>query len=166
VAYRNNTASDRWVALDWTPPETDHSVPPLRRLPPGPFRSLGGYFDYAGWADCQRFMELDQTIESQLPEDGGGHSDSNDREVFCTVRRCSHLVNGVRCRNRFRSTADYVGPKCKEHRDWPSFADVIGEGGDDPQIGPRTAQIVNTGTGRSQAQDGYIKLEELPLRRL
>jgi hypothetical protein len=35
----------------------------LRKLPPGPFRSLGQHLDYAGWADCERFLELDREIQ-------------------------------------------------------------------------------------------------------
>ena len=36
--------------------------PPLEKVPEGPFRSLGGYFDYTHWADRERFMELDRAI--------------------------------------------------------------------------------------------------------
>jgi hypothetical protein len=35
---------------------------PLCRVEPGPWRSLGGYFDYSGWADRERFLELDRAI--------------------------------------------------------------------------------------------------------
>ena len=46
--------------------------PPLEKLPPSPWRSLGGYFDYCYWADRERFMELDRAIaaaqHSQLAE--------------------------------------------------------------------------------------------------
>jgi hypothetical protein len=37
-------------------------APLLARLPPSPFRSLGGYFNYEGWPDQQRFMELDEAL--------------------------------------------------------------------------------------------------------
>jgi len=36
--------------------------PPLQKLPPGEWRSLGGYFDYCLWADRDRFIELDKAI--------------------------------------------------------------------------------------------------------
>jgi hypothetical protein len=35
---------------------------PLEKVPPGEWRSLGGYFDYTHWADRERFMELDRAI--------------------------------------------------------------------------------------------------------
>jgi len=35
---------------------------PLEKLPEGPWRSLGGYFDYSTWADRDRFLELDRAI--------------------------------------------------------------------------------------------------------
>jgi hypothetical protein len=45
----------------------------LRKLPPGPFRSLGQHLDYTGWADCERFMELDREIQRtgdlQMPDE-------------------------------------------------------------------------------------------------
>ena len=36
--------------------------PPLPKLAAGPWRSLGGYFDYTHWADRERFLELDKAI--------------------------------------------------------------------------------------------------------
>jgi hypothetical protein len=36
--------------------------PPLPKLAAGPWRSLGGYFDYTHWADRDRFLELDKAI--------------------------------------------------------------------------------------------------------
>lgn len=41
---------------------TYESAPPLKKLPPSEWRSLGGYFDYEHWADRDRFMELDRAI--------------------------------------------------------------------------------------------------------
>lgn len=38
------------------------SGPPLQKLPPSEWRSLGGYFDYSLWTDRERFMELDRAI--------------------------------------------------------------------------------------------------------
>jgi len=40
------------------------TVPPLPKLPPGPWRSLGGYFDYSTWQDRERFRELDRALAS------------------------------------------------------------------------------------------------------
>ena len=37
---------------------------PLEKLPEGPWRSLGGYFDYSLWPDRERFLELDRAIAS------------------------------------------------------------------------------------------------------
>ncbi len=42
--------------------ESDGGVSRLRKLPPGPFRSAGGYLDYGDWPDRKRFMELDHAI--------------------------------------------------------------------------------------------------------
>jgi hypothetical protein len=35
---------------------------PLQTVPPGSWRSLGGYLDYSGWAARERFLELDKAI--------------------------------------------------------------------------------------------------------
>ena len=40
----------------------------LQKLPPGPTRSLGGYFDYGLWPDCERFLELDRAIQLRAQE--------------------------------------------------------------------------------------------------
>jgi hypothetical protein len=49
-------------------PVTDDASLPLVRLPPSPFRSLGGYFSYEGWPDQQRFMELDEALRRKAYE--------------------------------------------------------------------------------------------------
>lgn len=36
--------------------------PPMPKLAAGPWRSLGGYFDYSLWPDRDRFLELDRAI--------------------------------------------------------------------------------------------------------
>ena len=36
--------------------------PPLQKVEAGPWRSLGGYFDYSLWPDRDRFLELDRAI--------------------------------------------------------------------------------------------------------
>ena len=47
------------------------AISSLRRMAPGPWRSLGRYLDYTDWVDRQRFFELDRAIESmpKLRED-------------------------------------------------------------------------------------------------
>lgn len=37
-------------------------IGPHGRLPPSPTRSLGGYLDYAGWPEQERFQELDYIL--------------------------------------------------------------------------------------------------------
>jgi hypothetical protein len=49
-------------------PVADDTRPRLVRLPPSPFRSFGGYFNYEGWPDQQRFMELDEALRRQARE--------------------------------------------------------------------------------------------------
>jgi hypothetical protein len=44
-----------------------HPEPPAS--PPGRCPSLGGEFDYAGWPDCERFMELDRAIQLDARHD-------------------------------------------------------------------------------------------------
>lgn len=58
------------AGLAWAPSglESACAINRLRKLPPSPFRSVGGYLDYAGWSDCQRFMELDRLIQVSAPE--------------------------------------------------------------------------------------------------
>ena len=41
---------------------TDEIKPPLQKLAAGPWRSLGGYFDYSLWPDRERFLELNKAI--------------------------------------------------------------------------------------------------------
>ena len=45
--------------------------PALPKLPAGPWRSLGGYFDYSDWSERERFLELDRAIAASqdLQED-------------------------------------------------------------------------------------------------
>jgi len=53
---------------DFASAVADCAGPPLVRLPPSPFRSLGGYFNYEGWPDQQRFMELDEALRRKAGE--------------------------------------------------------------------------------------------------
>ena len=41
----------------------------LQKVSAGPWISAGGYFDYSGWADRERFMELDKAISGEWVED-------------------------------------------------------------------------------------------------
>jgi hypothetical protein len=71
VAYGSNNESDERdesVDLDCLLPEAVCAVPRLRKLPPGPSRSLGGYLDYEGWPDRERFMELDRALQHAADE--------------------------------------------------------------------------------------------------
>jgi hypothetical protein len=98
----------------------------LRKLRPSPFRSIGGYLDYRGWPDCQRFMELDRAIQADAHESHNTNSgaDSDD----CPVESYSeNLDYGYRFRNGSCLTADYANTKGAEHGTAPSFADVIGK---------------------------------------
>lgn len=45
--------------------ENAEAVSRLRRLPPGPFRSLGGFLDYSNWPDRDRFLELDRALKAR-----------------------------------------------------------------------------------------------------
>lgn len=38
--------------------------PQMAKLAEGPWRSLGGYFDYSLWPDRERFLELDRAISA------------------------------------------------------------------------------------------------------
>src|SRR5580658_3414955 len=65
VPYQTNTES---VDLHCSLPEIVCAAPRLRKLPPGPFRSLGGYLDYEEWPDRERFMELDRALQHSAQE--------------------------------------------------------------------------------------------------
>jgi hypothetical protein len=43
-------------------PTVSEPKPPLEKVAAGPYRSLGGYFDYSLWPDRERFLELDKAI--------------------------------------------------------------------------------------------------------
>jgi hypothetical protein len=79
VEYRGSSANDEFIGSghsacrlnesEFASPLADDASPPLVRLPPNPFRSLGGYFSYEGWPDQQRFMELDDALRRKAFED-------------------------------------------------------------------------------------------------
>lgn len=76
--YPSSSANDEFInswQFDCGPGEpdsartvADEAVPPLRRLPASQFRSLGGYLDYEGWSDQQRFIELDEALRRKARE--------------------------------------------------------------------------------------------------
>lgn len=85
--------------------------PPLRELPPGPWRSSGGYLDYSDWPERERFAELDRAIETGL-----GDSPAVDAEVG-PLRRCrAKIADSANCNAYFSVGADYNGWKCEAHR--------------------------------------------------
>jgi hypothetical protein len=81
TAETRPTDSERWLAFlrEYTTVEpecevrdsqigqvSDTCLPqisaPLQTLPASPWRSVGGYLDYQGWAARDRFLELDKAI--------------------------------------------------------------------------------------------------------
>jgi len=62
------------------PAPADEIPAPLPRLAAGPWRSLGGCFDYKDWPERDRFLELDMLIASS--QDPRGTDLENDRTTF------------------------------------------------------------------------------------
>jgi hypothetical protein len=115
VAYQSETES---VEPDGSALDPD-CVSRLRKQPPGPYRSLGGYLDYAEWPDRERFMGLDCAIRRQAEErhNTDNHSDSEDPQVLLRLQRCSAArANGWRCKNKFRMAPDDTDSTCERHR--------------------------------------------------
>ena len=52
------------VAHDVETANAVREIKPLPKVEMGPWRSLGGCFDYTHWADRERFLELDKAIAS------------------------------------------------------------------------------------------------------
>ena len=102
----------------YSEPETDpdpeemeegkEQSPPLQKLPSTPTRSVGGYLDYEGWRDCQRFLELDCALKRSGLDEAP--------ETFATRRCTARLAGGSQCGNRFARTGDYPGSRCPDHR--------------------------------------------------
>jgi len=91
----------------------------LEKLPNCPFRSVGGYLNYAGWPDRQRFMELDRAIQLRARENQNteGGVDSIDCPDDSYPENLDYIY---RLRKRSYSAAD-----CQEHWTGLSFAAVI-----------------------------------------
>jgi hypothetical protein len=56
-----NRPTRRNQNVEKSEPSTENQGP-LQKVAQGPWRSLGGYFDYTDWQDRERFMELDRAI--------------------------------------------------------------------------------------------------------
>jgi hypothetical protein len=105
--------------------------PPLEKLPPGPWRSLGGYLDYAQWEDRERFLQLDLAIQSEMHRMAVIQTEMSHAEATRTgtllallsfpprmSRRCrAKLPHRGNCNETFYLTADYRGWRCASHRD-------------------------------------------------
>jgi hypothetical protein len=105
-----------------------YGISRLRKQPSSPFRSIGGYLDYAGWPDCQRFMELDRAIQLDADEsrntDSGADSDDS-LEVRPVERYPETLDHGYRPRRGFCLPVPCANTKAAEQCAGPSLADVI-----------------------------------------
>jgi hypothetical protein len=84
---------------------------PLSQLPPGPWRSLGGYLDYSDWPERDRFIELDRAIEA-------GQGDRPPVHIVpSALRRCrAKIADGANCNAYFTVDEGYDGWKCAAHR--------------------------------------------------
>ena len=102
-ASRKNDACADEAEPNYTLVEPVRAISRLRRLPPGPFRSLGKHLDYAAWVGRERFMELDRAIQRE-----GRESQSCD----------NHANSG------YQSAAD-PGDESEEHQTGPSLVDFI-----------------------------------------
>jgi hypothetical protein len=96
--------------------ETSQTSGPLKKLPSGPWTSLGGYLDYASWPERDRFLELDRALlvwRENEREDRQSEFARQPREH----RRCRAKVEeGGNCNAYFTLTPDYDGWKCERHR--------------------------------------------------
>ncbi len=99
--------------------EAEEECKPLQKLTPAPTVSLGGYLDYQGWRDCERFLELDTALKRRLckKHDSAPRGCSNGATQSLNIRRCvAILPGGSRCGERFEVTTDYAGSRCLNHR--------------------------------------------------
>ena len=86
---------------------------PLKKLPPGRWRSLGGYLNYANWSERQRFLELDAAIEAlQSSQPRPAERLRNNPHRSCRMK----LLTGEMCRELFWASEEYVGWYCEKHR--------------------------------------------------
>jgi hypothetical protein len=119
--------SEPEAGLDWERSDVDSvsGVSRLRKLPPSPFRSLGGYLDYAEWPDCERFMELDRAIQS-TPESQltAGGADSCDSQGSRAEWYSGRLKYADRFRKSSFSAIPYAASAEMEHcaEGFPAYA--------------------------------------------
>lgn len=64
---------------------------PAKKLPPGPWRSLGGYMDYSGWDERERFLELDAAIARIREQDR--EREHTEREVMTAASATSEWID-------------------------------------------------------------------------
>jgi hypothetical protein len=105
MEYRGSSANDEFIdsgqsawGLDestFAAPVADDASSPLERLPPGPFRSLGGYFSYEGWPDQQRFMELDEALRRKAYENPQGCKPRRSQGVGAGATGCDVVYDRI-----------------------------------------------------------------------
>jgi hypothetical protein len=61
---RRSRIGREFPSRDHTEDAARENRPPLQKVAAGPYRSLGGYFDYSAWPDRDRFLELDRAIST------------------------------------------------------------------------------------------------------
>jgi hypothetical protein len=108
-----NNPNDKGGEPGHTPREPLHAMSRLRKLPHGPFRSLGKHLDYKGWPGCERFMELDRAIRDEA-QFGRSHDDRADWDEPKTVDRSK----------RHEKATEHADDECGEDRTGPSFAEI------------------------------------------
>ena len=64
---------------------------PAAKLPAGPWRSLGGYMDYSGWEDRERFLELDAAIARRREQEK--ERENREREMMRATASGSEWVD-------------------------------------------------------------------------
>jgi hypothetical protein len=89
---------------------------PLEELPVTPTRSLGGFFDYSNWPDCERFLDLDAALSRLLRKQAAGCRTGSNEAVGLTRRCTARRAGGFRCEKVFKHTPEYAGARCPEHR--------------------------------------------------
>src|SRR5579863_4709461 len=83
---------------------------PLRELPPGPWRSSGGYLDYSDWPERERFAELDRAIQAGDRCPRSACVPAVHVEDAGPFRRCrAKIANGANCNAYFPVAVDCDG---------------------------------------------------------
>jgi hypothetical protein len=100
ASLRNVVCADE-VEPNYTLVEPVRAISRLRRLPPGPFRSLGEHLDYAEWAGRERFMELDRAIQREGREFHSAADIEDESEERQTGPSLVDFIRGLEAQ-RFR----------------------------------------------------------------